>query len=195
MFANCPVRPLLAEACRGVVSTTPSGIFAFTFSATAMIEGSLSQRSLQLPTNKFSTKSANRTCKAVRLDQFHFPGHVVVGPAMIFRPSVGVQSLLSQVHGATSVLTCPTLGLETLAVVFACPQLIKNCPSTQLITHEGELSPNLVWSGLSLTVILRVTHPPWCSIKREFFTTSNVTPRTPFDILQPIGLPRTCSLP
>ena len=33
MFANCPVRPLLAEVCRGVVSTTLSGIFAFTFSA------------------------------------------------------------------------------------------------------------------------------------------------------------------
>ena len=52
-------RPLLAELCRGQVSTTTqSGIFAFTFSATTMIEGSLSQRSLNFTTNKFFTKSA-----------------------------------------------------------------------------------------------------------------------------------------
>ena len=46
-------RRLLAELCRGVGSTaTLPDMFAFTFSATAMIEGSLSQRNLNLPSNK-----------------------------------------------------------------------------------------------------------------------------------------------
>ena len=42
---------LLAEVCRSVVSTTTlSGILAFTFSATVMIVGSLSQCNLNFPT-------------------------------------------------------------------------------------------------------------------------------------------------
>ena len=58
-----PDRPLLAELCRGVVSATAlSGIFALTFSVTAMIEGSLSQRNLNLP-NKCFTKSATELAR------------------------------------------------------------------------------------------------------------------------------------
>ena len=59
-------RPLLAELCRGQVSTkTHSGIFAFTFSATTMIEDSLSQRSLNFPTNKFFHEVCHRACQAI----------------------------------------------------------------------------------------------------------------------------------
>ena len=61
LFANCPNWPLLAELCRGEV--TPSGIFAFIFCATVMIEGSLSQRTLNLPTNKLYTKSATELAR------------------------------------------------------------------------------------------------------------------------------------
>ena len=59
-------RPLLAELCRGVVSTTtPSGIFAFTFSATAMIEGSLSQRSPNFPTTQVFHEVCHWACKVL----------------------------------------------------------------------------------------------------------------------------------
>ena len=46
----------------------------------------------------------------MRLGRLHFPGHVVVGPAMLLRPGVGVQSLLSQRHGATFVPFVPHTG-------------------------------------------------------------------------------------
>ena len=56
---------------------------------------------------------------------------------------------------------CPTLVLVTLATVLACPQLVKNCAANQLMTHEvRELSGSLVWSGLSLTMVPQVSHPP-----------------------------------
>ena len=59
---------------------------------------------------------------------------------------------LSPARDATPVLLCPTLALVTLAIGSACRQLVTNCPSTQLMTHEvRELSRNLVWYGLSLT--------------------------------------------
>ena len=58
---------------------------------------------------------------------------------------------LSQMHGATFELLFPILVLVTLATAVACPQLVKNCPSIQLMTHEvRELSRSLVWSDLSL---------------------------------------------
>ena len=58
-------RPLLAELCRGVVSTTtPSDIVAFSFSATAMFESSLSQRILNLPTKNVFTKSATELARS-----------------------------------------------------------------------------------------------------------------------------------
>ena len=99
----------------------------------------------------------------VRLGQLCFPGHVVVCPAAPLRPGVGVQSLLSQVHGATFVLLC-TLVFVTRANVFACPQLVKNCPSTQLRTHEvRDLSRSLVWSGLSVTEFFRWPIHHWCN--------------------------------
>ena len=57
-------RPLLGELYRGVFSTsTLSGIFAFTFSATALIEDSLSQRSLNLSSNKCFTKPATELAR------------------------------------------------------------------------------------------------------------------------------------
>ena len=143
----------------------------------------------------------------VRSCQLRFPGHVVVGPAMLLRSCVDVQSLLSQVHGATFVLLYPTLALVSLATAFACRQLVKNCPSTHLMTHNvRELSQSLVWSGLSLTVLLQVTHPLlvqqvlhqhcklhqasgklWRPPKKEFLKTSSVTLRSPVDILQPVS--------
>ena len=47
------------------------------------------------------------------------------------------------------------------SIAFACRQLVKNCPSTKLMTHEvRELSQSLVWSGVSLTINLQVAHPP-----------------------------------
>ena len=49
---------------------------------------------------------------------------------MLLLPCVDVQSLLSPVRDATSVLSCPTMVLVTLAIVFACLQLVKNCPGT-----------------------------------------------------------------
>ena len=50
---------------------------------------------------------------------------------------------------------CPTPGLATLAIVFACLQLV-----TQLVTHEvREPSRSLARSGLNSTV-LRVARPP-----------------------------------
>ena len=46
------------------------------------------------------------------------------------------------------------------ATACACHQLVQNCSNTQLITHEvREMSESLVWSGLSLTLVLQVTHP------------------------------------
>ena len=46
------------------------------------------------------------------------------------------QAFLSPVRGATSVFLCRTLALVTLAFGSACPQLVKNCPSIQLMIHE-----------------------------------------------------------
>ena len=83
-----------------------------------------------------------------------FPGHVVVGPAMLHRFSL-------KYTAATFELLRPTLVLVTHAIAFACRQLVKNCPSTQLMTHEvRELSQSLEWSGLSLTATLQRAHPP-----------------------------------
>ena len=57
---------LLAELCRGEISATSlSGVFALTFSATAMIEGSLPPRGLNFPTNKFFTKPATLGFKVI----------------------------------------------------------------------------------------------------------------------------------
>ena len=76
-------------------------------------------------------------------------------------PSKCRRSIASQVHGATFVLLCSALVLVTRAIALARRQLVKNCPSTQLMTHEArELSQSLVWSGLSWTATLQVAHPP-----------------------------------
>ena len=71
------------------------------------------------------------------------PSHVVCQETLDL-PSVDAQSLLPPGDDATFVSLYPTLVLVTLATVFACPQLVKNCPSTQLMTHEvSELSEKL----------------------------------------------------
>ena len=76
-------------------------------------------------------------------------------------PSTCRRSIASQVHGATFVLLCPTLVLATHAIALACRQLVRNCPSTQLMAHEArKLSQSLVWSGLSWTATLPAAHPP-----------------------------------
>ena len=102
---------------------------------------------------------------------------------------------------------CPTLVFVTRATVFACPQLVKNIPSTQPRTHEvRELSQSLVWSGLerdrsssdspsisgatSLASAFASLQPScklWRPTREKFMTTSNVTLRSPFDMLQPVG--------
>ena len=74
-------KPLFAELYRGVFSTTTlSSICAFTFSTTAMIVVSLSQRSLNLPSNKCFTKPATElarqsvtTCVSADIARMH-PG-------------------------------------------------------------------------------------------------------------------------
>ena len=80
----------------------------------------------------------------VLLGRWRSPGHVVVCPATFDLPSVDAQSLLSPADDAKFVFLYPTLVLITLATVFACPQLVKNCPSAQMMTHQvRELSEKL----------------------------------------------------
>ena len=79
------------------------------------------------------------TVEPISLSQSPF----VACPAGLSLPRVDVQSLPSPVRDATAVCSCSTLALVTLAVGSACPQLVKSCPSMQLMTHEvRELSGN-----------------------------------------------------
>ena len=67
-------RPLLVELYRGESSTTTlSGIFAFTFCSTALIEDSLSQRSLNLASNKCFTKPATELARPSVAPFFFLP--------------------------------------------------------------------------------------------------------------------------
>ena len=59
------------------------------------------------------------------------------------------------------MVLCHTLVLVTHTIPFACRQLMKNCPRTQLLTHEvRKLCHGVVRSGLILMAILQVVHPP-----------------------------------
>ena len=65
MFVNCPSCPVPRDRCSLTrVAVLVSRIFAFTLSATAMIDGSLSPRRLNLPTNRSSTKSATELARS-----------------------------------------------------------------------------------------------------------------------------------
>ena len=91
---------------------------------------------------------------------------------MLLRPSVGVQPLFS--HGATFVLWCSTLALVTLAIAFACRQLVKNCPSTQLMTHEvhePELVGNSSGSPLSDVNMFFLCRPSVTACSRHYTRT------------------------
>ena len=102
-----------------------------------------------------------RLCRCVRSlhGQLHTPSHVVVCPAGLLLPSVDVQSLPSPVRDATPVFLCTTLAFVPPAIGSACPQMVKNRPSIQLMTHEvRELSGKCVWLGSSMPMLPQGSH-------------------------------------
>ena len=85
-----------------------------------------------------------------------------VQQCLLFVQVLAFNRFLSQVHGATFVLLCPTLVLVTPAIAFACRQLVKNMSKYSDDDPRGAraVSKLGVVRGLSLTATRQVAHPP-----------------------------------